>query len=74
LRTTVLRTFCGLERGRQLPFEHEHGALLRQTRLDDLVQIVTGLAERERECQGSVPDLLTEAQHSTVRSWIRLVR
>ena len=54
-------------------FEDEHGALLRQTRLDDVAQIVADLAERERECPGSVPDLLTEALHRTVRSWIALV-
>ncbi|HUR13098.1 MAG TPA: hypothetical protein VM097_01260 [Mycobacteriales bacterium] len=54
-------------------FEDEHGALLRQTRLDELVAIVTDLAEREREHPGTVPDLLTEALFSTVRSWIKLV-
>jgi hypothetical protein len=56
------------------PDEREHAALLRQDRLDRLVQMATELAERERQAPGSMPDLAAEALHASVTSWAALLR
>lgn len=53
--------------------ERAHADLLRQDRLDRLVQITTELAERERTEPGSVHDLAVHALHSSVTSWARLL-
>lgn len=55
------------------PDEQELAALLRQDRLDRLVQVATELAERERATPGSVPDLAVELLHFSMTSLIENV-
>ena len=53
--------------------DRELAALLRQDRLDRMVQITTELAERERARPGSVPDVAVEAMHFSVTSLVENV-